>query len=339
MAEDPMEAQTSDSGVDTVSGSDRGDQELHRLKTIIEGALLAAARPVRLEELEGLFQDDERPDRNRLRQAIQALQADYEDRAMELRQVASGFRIQVREKVSDWVSRLWEERPTRYSRALLETLALIAYRQPITRGEIEEVRGVSVSSSIIRTLQERGWIKVVGHRDVPGRPAMFGSTREFLDYFGLKSLDELPTLAEIRDIDSINVELELDNDADEGRPEASSEGTGQDAGASNEAVEGAEDGIIEDAEQGDSVDERHLGQVASEDPFEEAAFEEGNGGEELDFEDADEQTQDEEDRLETRGEAEETQGAGSEASAEEGDEEADREPDGEDVAERGRSGH
>lgn len=184
--------------------------EAEKLKKIVEGALLAAGRPVKLDQLEALFEDRERPERAAIREAIETLKTDYEERSMELKEVASGYRIQVREEVSDWVSRLWEERPSRYSRALLETLALVAYRQPITRGEIEEVRGVSVSTSIIRTLQERGWIKVVGHRDVPGRPAMFGTTREFLDYFNLKSLDELPTLAEIRDIDSINVELELD---------------------------------------------------------------------------------------------------------------------------------
>lgn len=187
--------------------------QTEQIKQIIEGALLAAGRPVKLDQLEALFQEHERPEKQDLREAIQALQADYEDRAMELVEVGNGFRIQVRQSVSDWVSRLWEERPSRYSRALLETLALVAYRQPITRSEIEEVRGVSVSTSIIRTLQERGWIKVVGHRDVPGRPAMFGTTREFLDYFNLKSLDELPSLAEIRDIDSINVELELDDES------------------------------------------------------------------------------------------------------------------------------
>jgi segregation and condensation protein B len=184
--------------------------EHDKLKNIVEGALLAAGRPLRITDIETLFAEGERPERAQLRDVLTELQSDYEGRAVELREVAGGFRVQVRQENSPWVSRLWEERPTRYSRALLETLALIAYRQPITRGEIEDVRGVSVSTNIVRTLEERGWIKVVGHRDVPGRPAMFGTTREFLDYFGLKSLDELPTLAEIRDIDSINVELQFD---------------------------------------------------------------------------------------------------------------------------------
>ena len=180
-----------------------------KLKNIVEAALLAAGRPLSLDDLLGLFDDGERPDKPVLRTALEALAADYEGRSIGLVEVASGWRVQVRREYSDWLSRLWQERPPRYSRALLETLALVAYRQPITRGEIEDIRGVSVSSNIVRTLQERGWIRVVGHRDVPGKPEMFGTTREFLDYFGLKRLDELPTLAAIRDLDSINVELDF----------------------------------------------------------------------------------------------------------------------------------
>jgi segregation and condensation protein B len=137
------------------------------------------------------------------------LAAEYESRGIELVEVASGWRVQVRSRFADVVSRLWQERPSRYSRALLETLALIAYRQPITRSEIEEIRGVSISSTIMRTLQERNWIRVVGHREVPGHPELLGTTREFLDYFGLKSLDQLPTLAELRDFETIGVQLEL----------------------------------------------------------------------------------------------------------------------------------
>ena len=183
------------------------------LRNIVEGALLAAGRPLSVDELTSLFPDDDRPDRGEMRKALEALQKDFEGRGIELKEVASGFRIQVRKELAPYMGRLWEERPARYSRALLETLALVAYRQPITRGEIEEVRGVTVSTHIIRTLQDRNWVRVVGHRDVPGHPEMFGTTKEFLDYFSLKSLDELPTLAQLRDIESINAELDFGDGA------------------------------------------------------------------------------------------------------------------------------
>lgn len=179
------------------------------LTLILEATLLAAGRPVTIEQLLELFDERERPAPEEIREALTALAASYEGRGIELCEVASGWRIQVRSKYVDVVSRLWQERASRYSRALLETLALIAYRQPITRGEIEEIRGVTISSSIMRTLQERNWIRVVGHREVPGRPELLGTTREFLDYFGLKRLDELPSLAELRDIETIGVQLEL----------------------------------------------------------------------------------------------------------------------------------
>jgi segregation and condensation protein B len=179
------------------------------LRNIAEGALLAAGRPLTLDEIMSLFPDDERPGRDDLRKALDALKQEFEGRGIELKEVASGFRVQVRKELANYMGRLWEERPARYSRALLETLALVAYRQPITRGEIEEVRGVTVSTHIIRTLQDRNWVRVVGHRDVPGHPEMFGTTKEFLDYFSLKSLDELPTLAQLRDIESINAELDF----------------------------------------------------------------------------------------------------------------------------------
>ncbi|MGB5623393.1 MAG: SMC-Scp complex subunit ScpB [Gammaproteobacteria bacterium] len=179
------------------------------VRNIVEAALMAAGRPLSIDGLLALFGDEARPERAQVRAALNALSEQYQDRGIQLAEVASGFRIQVREEMSDWLSRLWQERPPRYSRALMETLALIAYRQPITRGEIEDVRGVAVSTNIIRTVMERGWVRVVGHRDVPGKPAMFGTTREFLDYFGLKRLEELPSLAELRDLDSLNVELDL----------------------------------------------------------------------------------------------------------------------------------
>ena len=187
-----------------------GDTPRTSLKSILEAILLAADEPLNVPALASVFSDEELPSNSDLTSALQELQDDYNERGMELKEVSSGFRIQVREEVNPWVSRLWEERPQRYSRALLETLALIAYRQPITRGDIEEVRGVSVRSSIIRTLQEREWIRVVGHRDVPGKPALFGTTKVFLDYFNLGSLDDLPSLAEIRDMESIEPELDFD---------------------------------------------------------------------------------------------------------------------------------
>lgn len=181
----------------------------NELKNLIEATLLAAGRPVTEAQLLDLFDERERPSAAELHETIAALTADYELRGIELREVASGWRIQIRAKCMDVVSRLWQERASRYSRALLETLALIAYRQPITRGEIEEIRGVAISSSIMRTIQERNWVRIVGHREVPGRPELLGTTREFLDYFGLKSLDQLPTLAALRDIENVGVQLEL----------------------------------------------------------------------------------------------------------------------------------
>ena len=178
------------------------------LKIVLEAVLLAAGEPLPLERLLATFPEAERPEAEAVRAALGELAAHYAGRGMELVEVASGFRLQVPKLFSPWVSRLWEERAANYSRALLETLALVAYRQPITRGEIEDVRGVSVSSSIMKTLQERGWIKVIGHREVPGRPALFATTRAFLDYFNLKSLSELPPLAAPRDLNAIGAELE-----------------------------------------------------------------------------------------------------------------------------------
>ncbi len=180
-----------------------------QLKNIVEAALLAAGEPLNVERLLTLFEEEQQPEKSAIRAAIESLQADCEGRGVELRELASGYRYQAKSEVSRWVSRLWEERAPRYSRALLETLALVAYRQPITRAEIEDIRGVAVSSSIMKTLLERGWVRIIGHRDVPGRPALYATTKEFLDYFNLKSLDELPTLNELKDIDKINAELDL----------------------------------------------------------------------------------------------------------------------------------
>ena len=184
--------------------------EPKQLKNIIEAALLAADQPLTPDQLLRLFEDNkEIPTRDEIRKVLAELQTDCEGRGYELKKVASGYRYQTRVDVQPWVSKLRSERPPRYSRAFLETLALIIYRQPITRAEIEDVRGVSVSSSIFKVLLEREWVKIVGHKEVPGRPAMYGTTRKLLDYFNLKSLNELPSLAEIKDLDAVHPELDL----------------------------------------------------------------------------------------------------------------------------------
>ncbi len=207
------------------------------LKCIVEALLLAAGEPLSVARIASVFDEQQMPPLAEISRALEALQADLEHRGIELVEVSSGFRLQTRSELIPWVQRLWEEKPQRYSRALLETLALIAYRQPITRGEIEEVRGVSLSSNIIRTLQEREWVRVVGHRDVPGKPALFGTTRAFLDYFQLKSLDDLPTLAEIRDMENLEPEFDFDGAA----PESRSSDTGEAGGErGDEAEEEAE---------------------------------------------------------------------------------------------------
>src|SRR3984893_10565163 len=179
------------------------------VKNVVEAALLAAGRPLTMDELVGVFDERDGSNADEVRSAIAALTADYETRGLELLEVASGFRIQIRGGLAEPVSRLWQERPAKYSRALLETLALVAYRQPITRGEIEQIRGVAVNPNIIKTLLERSWIRVVGHRDVPGKPELLGTTREFLDYFSLKRLDDLPTLAQLKELEDLRVQLSL----------------------------------------------------------------------------------------------------------------------------------
>ncbi|MGB3610610.1 MAG: SMC-Scp complex subunit ScpB [Cellvibrio sp.] len=186
------------------------DQE--QLRRIIEGVLLAAGQPLTVARMLELFDEKVAPTKDEILAALQAIDVACADRGFELKEVASGWRLQVREGLAPWVNRLWEEKPQKYSRALLETLALIAYRQPITRGDIEEIRGVAVSSHIMKTLMEREWVKVVGHRDVPGRPSLYATTRQFLDYFNLKSLEDLPSLSEIRDLDELNPVLNLGGD-------------------------------------------------------------------------------------------------------------------------------
>jgi segregation and condensation protein B len=204
------------------------------VKNVIEAALLAAGRPLTLDELVNVFDERDGSNAEEVRGAIAALRADYESRGLELLEVASGYRIQIRAAVAQPVSRLWQERPAKYSRALLETLALVAYRQPITRGEIEQIRGVSVNPNIIKTLLERSWIRVVGHRDVPGKPELLGTTREFLDYFSLKKLDDLPTLAQLKELEELRVQLTLPG----AEPEVAAESA---AAGESDSLAGADD--------------------------------------------------------------------------------------------------
>ncbi len=226
------------------------DQE--ELIPILEALIMASGSPLSVDRMMAVFDDKQRPDRKTLRTALKTLAEDYEDTSVELKEVSSGYRFQVRKDYSEWVSKLWEERPARYSRALLETLSLIAYKQPITRGEIEKIRGVNVSTQIMKTLLEREWVCVVGHRDVPGKPAIYATTKQFLDYFNLKSLDELPSLSELRDIDKINGELDLPDpnqkqtEEPQTTPEAQIQSQGKDE-ASEEAVK------LDVSEDGDKV--------------------------------------------------------------------------------------
>ena len=189
----------------------------NKVKMIIEGLLLASSRPLSLNEIAQVFDESERPDKKELKKTIAIIETECSDRGFELQEVASGYRFQVKQELSTWVGKLWDERPPRYTRALLEILALIAYKQPITRGDIEEIRGVSVSPSIVRTLIDREWVRVVGHRDVPGRPAMFATTKTFLDYFNLKSLQDLPPLSEIKELDNSDSENNLNEELSQSR--------------------------------------------------------------------------------------------------------------------------
>ncbi|MGW8127552.1 MAG: SMC-Scp complex subunit ScpB [Stenotrophomonas sp.] len=215
------------------------DQPL--INRIVEGALLASSQPLTLAQLQELFPEEQPAPPGSVERALELLREGCQGRGVELVEVASGFRYQITREVHGWVSRLWTERKTRYTRATLETLALIAYRQPITRGEIEQVRGVAVSSNIIQALEEREWIRVVGHRDVPGKPALFGTTRAFLDYFGLKRLDELPPLSELRDIGELEPQLPLGDDGQLAAPLAAAAATPEVAAADDDAGRGDTD--------------------------------------------------------------------------------------------------
>jgi segregation and condensation protein B len=238
------------------------------VRNVIEAALLAAGRPLAADELVGLFDERDGSNTDEVQAAIGALRTEYETRGLELVEVASGFRIQIRAAVAEPVSRLWQERPTKYSRAMLETLALVAYRQPITRGEIEQIRGVVVNPNIIRTLLERNWIRVVGHRDVPGKPELLGTTREFLDYFSLEKLDDLPTLAQLKELEDLRVQLTLPgaDAATAAPPDADGAAASQaDTGTApgTEPAGGAADSDIDDElEAADAAQPRHRGLVA-----------------------------------------------------------------------------
>lgn len=251
------------------------DQQL--LRKIIEGALLAAGTPLSVKKIQSLFDPAEgseprlefapenKPDKQEVLAILQDIEADCQDRGFELKETGSGWRFQVVQETAPWISRLWEEKPQRYSRALLETLALIAYRQPITRGDIESVRGVAVSSNIIKTLLEREWVKVVGHRDVPGRPALYATTKEFLDYFNIKSLDELPSLKEIQDIDSLGADLDFsegekpESGKSEGEkpddPENNSGGNSEDSLEAEDDQADTDDGSEDSSEAAQSPDD------------------------------------------------------------------------------------
>jgi len=227
-----------------------------KLKQIIEGALLAAGRPLSVDSILALFLDEDQPSRDEIRDAVKGLQDDCLNRGVELKEVGTGFRYQVKADLAGWVARLWEEKASKYSRATLETLALIAYRQPITRSEIEDVRGVSVSSQIVKSMLEREWIRVIGHRDVPGRPALYGTTKTFLDYFGIKSLSDLPPLAELRNIESIEHELDFGDKPDQ------AQNSDQQA-ASLDAEQGEVQPVVIADENGVSDDDGQVDVVAS----------------------------------------------------------------------------
>jgi segregation and condensation protein B len=190
------------------------------LSQIIEALLLSASRPIDVQEIERVFDETERPSKDEIRSALSEIEEQCSNRGVELKKVSTGYRLQVRQDLSSYIAKLWEEKPPRFSKATLETLALIAYRQPITRGEIEEIRGVTIGTQLMRGLMDRGWVKIVGQRDVPGRPSLYSTTKEFLDYFGLQHLRELPDLPELPDLQTLDMELPLENELDESSIEA-----------------------------------------------------------------------------------------------------------------------
>ena len=227
----------------------------HFITRIVEAALLAANQPLTIVQMRGLFTVDEPAPEGSIEQALTDLRASCDGRGIELAETASGYRFQVQADVHPWVARLWTERQTKYTRATLETLAIIAYRQPITRGEIEQVRGVAVSSNIIKALEEREWIRVIGHRDVPGRPELLGTTRGFLDYFGLKSLDQLPPLSALKDFGELDPQLSF-TDPDAPKPAVIVAGVQDDAEPDDAETDDA-DGDADDSDLPDTEDQPH----------------------------------------------------------------------------------
>jgi segregation and condensation protein B len=246
------------------------------LKNVIEAALLAAARPVPVSELQQIFDEQSRPSPKELRALLDQLAADYEGRGVAIRETANGFRFQVRTEFAHEVSRLWPDRPKKYSRALLETLALIAYRQPITRAEIENVRGVAVNPEIVKTLMERNWVRVVGHRDVPGHPELLGTTSEFLDYFSLKSIEDLPPLAELKSLTDLNLQLPLPGTSPE-NPAGAPAAEGQ-ADSGEVAMVPVTDAAGETAEPGQAADTERLDAAADDESDDEELSAPGNTG-------------------------------------------------------------
>lgn len=220
------------------------------IKNILEAAILVAGQPLTIDKMLSLFPEESRPTRDEVRAVLKVLEEECAERGVDLKQIDNGYRFQSKEKYGEYLARLYEERPARYSRALLETLAIIAYRQPVTRGEIEEIRGVAVSSEIIKTLMTREWVRQVGQRDVPGRPALYGTTRGFLEHFNLKSLDELPPLAELRDIEQIAAELNMSLPVD-----APSEAASADIAADNSMDEAVDDDSDSDLDDGGDEDQ------------------------------------------------------------------------------------
>lgn len=259
-------------------------KEINQLTRIVEALLFSVDRPLSIDRMLELFDENDRPEKQQIQEALEILKNDYQERAIELKEVASGFQFQTRQELAPWVAKLFEEKAPKYSRALLETLVLIAYRQPITRGEIEDIRGVAVNSNIIKTLQEREWIRSVGFRDVPGKPELLATTKEFLDYFGLKSLSELPPISELQDLDKMAEQLEQNlapsseeaaEQASENSPELSEENLEQ-LDQTNE-MDLDESVEVQEIENVNSESEMNVLSTQNEESANEESFDSSNG--------------------------------------------------------------